>query len=151
MPSDLYDSDFYLWTQAQADALRAAGKGQRGSNAVEWERVAEEVEDLGKSDLREVRSYVTRIIEHLFKLAWSRNADPRSGWEAEIARFRGELEDTLSESLRRLVEEDLEKLHVRAAKVATKSFEGVEPDAPTDVSLRWSLPQILGEADDPVA
>ncbi len=147
---DLYHSDFYLWSQGQAEALRAAGQGKRGSNAVEWERVAEEVEDLGKSDLREARSYAALIIEHLFKLAWSRRSEPRGGWQAEIVRFRGTLEDVLTATLRREVEADLERLHARAANAAAKSFESEEPGVPRDVALRWSLPQILGQASDPI-
>ena len=41
--SDLYDQDFYVWTQEQAAALRAAAKAGGRSNAVDWERVAEEI------------------------------------------------------------------------------------------------------------
>jgi len=149
-PDDLYDRDFFLWTQAQAEALRAAGQGKRGSNSVEWERVAGEVEDLGESDLREARSYTALIIEHLFKLAWSRRAEPRGGWQAEIVRFRGALEDVLTASLRREVEADLERLHLRAAKAAVKAFESDEPGVSTDASLRWTLSQLLGEENDPI-
>ena len=148
---DLYERDFFLWTQAQAEALRAAGQGRRGSNAVEWERVAEEVEDLGRSDLREARSYTALIIEHLYKLAWSQMTAPRGGWQAEIVRFRGTLEDVLTVSLRREVEADLEKLHLRALKAAEKAFEIDEPQAARDASMRWTFGQILGEENDPIA
>ena len=51
---DLYEDDFYAWTQAQAQALRAPG--MRASNVVDWERVAEEIEDLGKRDVLAVQS-----------------------------------------------------------------------------------------------
>ncbi len=64
---DLYERDFYVWTQEQAAALRAAAKAGGRSNAVEWERLAEEVEDLGKRDLREARSYIALIIEQMLK------------------------------------------------------------------------------------
>lgn len=142
---DLYDEDFYVWTQEQAAALRAAGQAGGRSNAVDWERLAEEVEDLGKRDLREARSYVARIIEHLMKLAWTKREEPKAGWRAEIVRFRGVLEDVLTASLLNAIETDLERLHQRALRDALASFDMHEPDASRDESLRWSLSEILGE------
>jgi hypothetical protein len=46
MPDDLYNQDFYLWTQAQAAALSA---GAGASNALDYEHLAEEVEALGRA------------------------------------------------------------------------------------------------------
>jgi uncharacterized membrane protein YqiK len=144
--SDLYDRDFYLWTQAQAEALRQ--RGQAG--ALEWDRLAEEIEDMGKSDLRECYSRVETIIEHLFKLAWSQSAEPGAGWEETILRERGALEFVLSKSLRTRVEESLEARFQRAIRFAERSFQANEPSAERDLTLRWTLVQILGESDDPI-
>ena len=49
----LYDEDFVAWTQQQAKALRAAA-GSRTNQPLDWENLAEEVEDLGKSVRREL-------------------------------------------------------------------------------------------------
>ncbi|MBI1250865.1 MAG: DUF29 family protein [Alphaproteobacteria bacterium] len=146
-PADLYEQDFYAWTQAQAQALRDRGQG---AARLDWERLAEEIEDMGKSDLRECHSRLETIIEHLFKLAWTQNTQPQGGWSSTIARERNALEDILTPTLRRLVEQDLEKRHVRALRVSEAAFLAEEPAAPRDESLRWSLPQILGESDDPL-
>ena len=51
--ADLYDEDFYAWTQQQAEALRTHFKGD---NRLDVEHLAEEVEDLGKSELQAVES-----------------------------------------------------------------------------------------------
>lgn len=150
-PSDLYDSDFYLWTQAQAEALRAAGKGQRGSNAVEWERVAEEVEDMGKSDIHAAESLTVQILIHLYKLAWTQREEPKGHWEAEIVALRGNLSRKLTPSIRNKVAADLDELHAEAAEAARRAFKSDEPDATTDAGIRWSLAQILGEENDPIA
>lgn len=139
---DLYDRDFYVWTQKQAAALRAAANAGGRSSAVEWERLAEEVEDLGKSEFREAASHVSLIMEHMLKLEWSRRDEPRGGWRAEIIRFRANLERVLTPTLRAKVEAELEKLHVTAAKAAAASFE---PDAPRDETLRWTLDVVLGD------
>ena len=72
--STLYDEDFVRWTEEQAAALRRA----KGSNlALDWENLAEEIESLGKSDRRELRSQITRILRHLVKLEASPAAEPR--------------------------------------------------------------------------
>lgn len=148
---DLYEKDFYLWTRDQADALRAeACRRAPGSNTVDWEQVAEEIEDMGKSDLRECFSRVETIIEHLFKLAWSRQEVPLGGWRSTILRERSALELVLTPSLRPKVEQSLVQRHQRALRLAQDAFAQNEPDAARDVSLVWSLPQILGEDGDPL-
>jgi len=42
-----YDTDFYAWTQAQADALRA-----KDWAALDLEHLAEEIDSMGKRDLQ---------------------------------------------------------------------------------------------------
>lgn len=150
MSASLYDLDFYEWTRAQAEALRAEARRAGRSNAIEWERVAEEIEDMGKSDLRECYSRVRTILEHLFKLAWSQRQEPRRGWEATILLQRADLAPVLTASLRAQVELELESLHRGAAKLAERTFLDHEPSERVDASLRWPLAEILGEENDPI-
>jgi len=144
---DLYDRDFFLWTKAQADALRARG---RGSNQIDYDVLAEEVEDMGRAERNKAASLTTRIIQHLFYLAWSQQSLPRGGWRAELRVFRDDLERTLTPTIRAKIESDLEDLHQRALRAAEDGFASYEPEAPRDVTLRWSFAQILGETDDPL-
>lgn len=76
-----YDDDFYAWTQYQAKVLREL---RTDDNRFDREHLAEEVEDLGKSERDAVRSQVRRIIEHLLKLAYSPAAGPRYEWMGSI-------------------------------------------------------------------
>jgi len=93
----LYDEDFFAWSQQQAEALRAAARG--GSNQpLDWENLAGEIEDLGKSDRRELRSRLALIIEHLVKLTYSRARDPRRNWRETVRRERAEVERILEDS-----------------------------------------------------
>jgi Domain of unknown function DUF29 len=64
--ADLYDQDFLLWTEEQAAALRRV---KESNLPLDWENLAEEIESLGKSDRRQLRSQIRRILCHLFKLA----------------------------------------------------------------------------------
>ncbi len=91
------DQDFALWTRAQAQALRAAARV--GNNLpIDWENVAEEIEDLGRSERRELASRIGTILEHLLKLTASPAQAPRGGWEATVLRERARVADLLSES-----------------------------------------------------
>src|SRR3954464_15566716 len=92
----LYDEDFVAWTQQQAKALRAAA-GSRTNQPLDWENLAEEVEDLGKSVRRELESQIRRIIQHLLKLQYSPSADPRRGWFESVTGARAETEDGLAQ------------------------------------------------------
>ena len=49
----------------------------QGDNRLDVEHLAEEVEDLGKSELQAVESFIEHIIAHLLKLDYSGQAPPR--------------------------------------------------------------------------
>ena len=85
--AELYDEDFYVWTEVQADLLRA-----RRFEALDLANLIEEVEALGRAERKEVLSNATVIIEHLLKLQYSSATDPRSGWIDSILEHRTRLE-----------------------------------------------------------
>ena len=147
MASDLYERDFYLWTREQADALRGRGGGL---NQLDYDLLAEEIEDLGSELQRAVASFVARIIQHLYKLQASSRLEPRLHWRTEIRQFRIEIESRMTASIRRVVEAELETLHARGLKYAKTDLAEYERNVVVDASERWTLPQILGEADDPL-
>ena len=126
---ELYEQDFYVWTQRQAQALRHLAE-TRPNVDLDLPHLIEEVKDLGTSQRDAVRSQVRRIIEHCLKLEFSSTSDPRGGWYDSIIDARGEIEDKLSPSLRRDLEEQLPRLWARAR---AKSDNGMrrfgEPDA----------------------
>ena len=127
--NELYDQDFFLWTQEQAAALRRA----KGSNLpLDWENLAEEIESLGKSDRREITSQLRRILRHLFKLEASPAVQPRAGWRSTIVDARSEIEGVLrdSPSLRRQVDY-LVKDQLKAAAELASSDRGGHGE-PTD-------------------
>lgn len=98
MPTDtLYDRDFVLWTEQQGEELRRAA-GERSNLPLDWENLAEEIETLGRSERREVRSLVGQIMAHLIKLAYSPATPNWFGWESEISFFRVQLEGVIRDS-----------------------------------------------------
>jgi Domain of unknown function DUF29 len=123
--ADLYDEDFYAWTQHQAKALRTHFKGD---NRIDVEHLAEEVEDLGKSELHAVESFVEQIIAHLLKLDYSGQSAPRSHWRAEILNFRQNVARKITPSIRRAVEHKLDELYRGGRQVAAAGTLTHEPD-----------------------
>jgi hypothetical protein len=119
-----YDDDFYAWTQHQAAVLRAMPVTD---NRFDREHVAE---DLGKSERNAVRRQIRRILEHLLKLAGSAAAQPRFGWTETVRAMRQELSDSITPTLRRDAETNLDKLYLDARKRAGASLrEYGEPAA----------------------
>jgi len=110
-----YDDDYYAWTQYQADVLRTM---RRSDNRLDRERVAEEIEDLGKSERDAVRSQIVRILEHLLKLEYSPATDPRFDWMASIVEARRVLADKLTATLQRDAEAMLSELYRDARELA---------------------------------
>jgi uncharacterized protein DUF29 len=86
--------DRYAWAMETARRLRAG----EPVNRVE---VAVEIEQMGRCDARELDSRVTQILEHLLKLRLLDATDLEMnsrGWQASIARQRGEIMSLLEES-----------------------------------------------------
>jgi Domain of unknown function DUF29 len=128
----LYDEDFYAWTQAQAQALRTHF---RGDNRLDVEHLAEEIEDLGGSQLQAVESFARQIMAHLLKLDHSAFDLPRRHWRSEIVAFRANMRRKLSPSIRRKILDAWPELYQDARDMAAASL-----DAEPDLGLR--LPKL---------
>ena len=70
--SDLYEDDILLWAERQAELLRRRAAGELVNDAeLDWENVAEEVADVGRSELRAVASHLVQALLHDLKAeAW---------------------------------------------------------------------------------
>ena len=121
----LYEEDTVAWAENQAAALRAVARG--GSNQeLDWENLAEEIEDLAKSERRSLRSHIRNIIEHLIKLEHSPVDRPHRKWRLSIMNSRVEAEDRLVESpsLKAQVGQIITEETERAAKIALTALQG---------------------------
>jgi hypothetical protein len=88
---ELYERDFYAWTQDQAALLRAWPEALR-PNALDLGNLAEEIDSLGRSQRSAVESLMTQIVEHLLKLRSHPDQTSRRHWQKEIAGFRDQLD-----------------------------------------------------------
>ena len=110
-PADLYEHDFYAWTQDQAARLRALGARNDG---VDVENLAEEVEGLGKSDRRAAGKLIEQALIHLMKLAHHPARENRAHWRAELRGFRGQIADIFVDS---------PSLHAHRAEIAAPRWD----------------------------
>ena len=145
----LYETDFAAWSKQQAEALRAAARG--GSNQpLDWENLAEEIEDLGISQRLALRSQIMRIIQHLVKLEYSPSVEPRNGWRRTIRLARMQAQKRLEDnpSLQRELDGFLEDEARRGIELAIADLEEHgEPDEVDALVLRrarYSQEQVLG-------
>jgi hypothetical protein len=94
-----YDADLVGWSAIQATLLRRRAAGELLNEAdLDWSNIAEEIESLGRSDRRELRSRVATILVHLIKLEASPATDPRDGWRVTVLEQRAGLRALLRDS-----------------------------------------------------
>jgi hypothetical protein len=143
-----YDEDFYAWTRDQAKHLRAQAR-LRQNEPLDWQELAEEVEDLGRSELHACQSLTQQIIAYLLKLQFSTAADPRAGWESEIAAFRIDLEEKLTPSIERRIARDLDRHYARALRRLKPLLVRHEPEMldRLPASCPYTFAQILSPDD----
>lgn len=72
----------------------------KNTEAMDWENLIEELEDMGASQKRALRSYTQRLIEHILKLNYwhSEREQCSSSWRIEIANFRGQIANIMEDS-----------------------------------------------------
>ncbi|MBW4463193.1 MAG: DUF29 domain-containing protein [Nodosilinea sp. WJT8-NPBG4] len=117
----LYDQDFYRWIQKTVHALK-----HRELEQVDWENLIEEIDSMGRSEKKELKSRLLVILEHLLKLMFweSEKAQNRRGWRSTIIEQRSQLELLIedSPSLKPMVEELFVEFYARArSQVLQKS------------------------------
>ena len=146
----LYETDTVAWSEHQAAALRAAALG--GSNQrLDWDNLAEEIEDLAKSLRRRLRSQIARIIHHQVKLEYSPAIEPRNGWRRTIRLARADIARILedSPSLRREIPRLTEKETAGAVQLAILDLEEHseidQMELPTIKNTTYTEEQVLGE------
>jgi hypothetical protein len=112
--SSLYEADFFRWTETMAAALRSGDFSQ-----LDLENLAEEIESLGRSDRRELKSRLVVLLHHLLK--WQFQHELRSGsWRGTINEQRRQILDILddSPSLRPFLGVSLDSCYLNARREA---------------------------------
>jgi len=140
---DLYDEDFYVWTEAQAALLR-----ERRFEALDLANLIEEVEGLGDAKKSAVLNNASVIIEHLLKLQHSPAQDPRRGWSESIIEHRGRLEIELTPRLRQILENELPRVYDLTRRTTERKLRLYGEDTAADAlpaACPYTVEQITGD------
>ncbi|MBV8524208.1 MAG: DUF29 domain-containing protein [Acetobacteraceae bacterium] len=110
---------------AQARLLRRLSAGEKGNVEVDWENVIEEVQDVGQSELRAVRSLLVRALEHLLKIhGWP--SGPSEHWRNEALTFLVDARRSFTPSMRGRI--NVRDLYQEALAVTLATIiDGVPP------------------------
>jgi hypothetical protein len=144
-----YQTDLVRWAEGQAQALRDAAR--TASNLpIDWENIAEEIDDLAKSDRRALRSHIRSVIVHLMKLEVSPATMPRAGWRTSILNARIEIRTLLedSPSLRASLDDVIadETGHARRLVTLALAEHSEAPQRPV-VGISYTPNQVVDDWD----
>ena len=134
-----YERDLVAWALENAALL-----GEGRFDEVDAAHIAEELEDLGKSERRALGSHIRNLVMHLLK--WQFQPGQRSGsWRSSINNSRAEITEILedSPSLKSVASQALTKgygLSRKNAIAETGLSPAIFPDANS-----YSLEQILSD------
>ena len=141
---DLYDEDFYVWTEHQSDLLRA-----RRFDELDLEDLIEEVEASGRAERSRVLGSAGVVIEHLLKLQFSPATDPRAGWIATVSEHRRRLVFDLTPRIRKILRDELPQLYALVRRdtdrvlrahgehAAADALPAARPYTPDEITGDW--------------
>jgi Domain of unknown function DUF29 len=138
-PQSLYERDFHLWLEQQTALLREGRLGE-----LDLANLVEEIEDMGRSAKKAIRSNLIVLLTHLLKYQFQPE-QRSSGWHGSIVEHRRRLRDDFEESpsLRPYAAEAFGRLYADAREQAS---------AETGLPLRsfpQASPYTLEQALDP--
>lgn len=136
---DLYETDFYGWTQQQVQLLHSQQWEQ-----IDLPNIIEEIESLGKQQHQELRNRLSVLIGHLLK--WQYQPQHRSrSWLSTLRIQRLDMNDLLEEnpSLKPYIEEALRKAYLRGVELAVRETD--LPNSTFPIDCPYSLEEILSD------
>jgi hypothetical protein len=138
---DAYEADILEWSEHQAELLRRHAAGQ-ANETPDWPNIIEEIESVGRDQLRAVNSLLMQALAHDLKAeAWPSSREA-PGWRAEARRFRIDAADRFSPSMRQRI--DLARLYRRALRLLPDTIDG-QPPLAVPQSCPVTLDELLGE------
>lgn len=135
--SNLYDEDVIAWAEEQARLLRS-----RQWSQLDIDNIVEEIEDVGKSEKRELQSRMCALMAHLLKWAYQPGRRGHS-WDKTIREQRAAIgRDLAKYPSHTALLHDPDWLGVAFGRArATTYVETGQPALPDQ--LPWTLAQLM--------
>jgi hypothetical protein len=136
---DLYETDFYAWTQEQVTLLRTQQWSQ-----IDLPNLIEEIESLGKQQRQELRHRLSGLIGYLLKWQYQPQQCSRN-WLATLRIQRLDITALLEEnpSLKPYIGEALDKAYARGVELAVGETNLPNHTFPTECP--YSLMELLDD------
>ncbi|MDZ8261735.1 DUF29 domain-containing protein [Nostoc sp. ChiQUE01b] len=135
----LYNQDFLVWTQQQAEFLKTGRWTE-----LDVEHLVEELEALSRSEQKELGSYLQVLLMHLLKCQYQPERKTKS-WVKTISNCRNQIQDCLEDtpSLQRLLEdwEWIQKYYRRARRDAANETQ--KPIETFPLECPFTIEQLL--------
>jgi hypothetical protein len=121
-----YDTDIVAWSEQQADLLRRRAAGEIVNDGeIDWPHIAEEIEDVGKSQRQAVESHlILALLNDLKAEAWPRSLS-EPGWRAEARLHRQQARRKFTPGMRRQI--DLADLYAVALSGLPEELDATAP------------------------
>jgi hypothetical protein len=138
-----YDTDILTWSERQGALLRRRSAGELINDAdLDWSNIAEEIEDVGRSEVRSCRSLLRQALRHMLKAeAWPLSRDAPT-WRADAIDFRRQARDAFVPSMRQKI--NIANLYADALAAMPDTVDGVPPLPVPDV-CPVTLDELLGD------
>ncbi|MGH8643065.1 MAG: DUF29 domain-containing protein [Gammaproteobacteria bacterium] len=136
----LHDRDFYTWATETAQAIRGGS-----FTAVDWESVAEELEDMGRSEQRQLESRLDVLLAHLLKWRYIPEPTANKSWALTIEEQRRRTRRLLNQSpgLKQVLEEAFAEAYGDARLQAARDC-AVDKNAFPE-PCPWAFDQIMDD------
>ena len=142
----LYDMDIVAWADEQAAAMRDLARVRPDlSNVLDWENIAEELEGLSRTELRNVRSPLRNVFVHILKGYCDPDTLSMHQWARETNNWLTDIRDDFTNSMRQKI--DLDDIWQKAGGLAADELSSYKVAMPPALSSHcpFSLDQILDD------
>ena len=119
--------------------MRRVAAGER-VNDVDWTHVIEEIEDVGKSILKAVRSLLRRAIEHALKARAMPADDAAAHWLQEAATFLRDAQDRYEPGMAQHI--DVERIWRRARRAVAEDYQ-LPPDLLPEAAPAFTVAELM--------
>ncbi len=135
----LHEADFYSWAVENARILR-----EQRPSGIDWESIAEELEDLGISQKKALESRLRVLLAHLLKWIYEPSRRNKS-WRLSIENARDEVREILEEN---------PGLHEKIPSLLGSAYRKARRDAASETALDedafppsvlWSYEQVVDD------
>ena len=136
---NLYDKDFYAWTQEQAQLIK-----NRNFGGLDFMHLFEEVEDMGNRHADEIENRLTVLLTHLLKWKYQPNLQSKS-WQFTIKEQRRGIAKRLKK---------MPSLNYKLQELFLEAYEDAVFEAEKETGLlkqlfpvlcEWKIEQVLDD------